>query len=47
MKPIHYIGMDIHKETVDVVVFRKDEKEPYLKRTVRNEEGIKGSYSKS
>jgi len=40
MKTLHYAGMDVHKETIDVVVFQEDEREPYLERTIRNEEGV-------
>jgi len=40
MKTLHYVGMDVHKETIDVVVFRESEEDPFLERTILNQEGV-------
>jgi len=38
MEMIHYVGMDVHKETIEVIVYRENERESFLERTIRNQD---------
>jgi len=40
MKTLHYVGMDVHKETIDVIVFRESKRHPYLERTIPNQDAV-------
>ena len=40
MKTLHYVGMDVHKETIDLVVYRGNEREVFLERTIRNQDNV-------
>jgi hypothetical protein len=36
MTRLHYAGIDVHKETMDVVVYREHEQHVFLERTIPN-----------
>ncbi len=36
MTRLHYVGLDVHKETMDVVVYREGEQHAFLERTIPN-----------
>jgi transposase len=36
MISLHYTGLDVHKETIDVLVFREDEQRVFLERRIPN-----------
>jgi transposase len=39
MKILLYAGLDVHKETIDIVVYRENERPVYLERRIQNREG--------
>jgi len=38
MVRLYYVGMDVHKETIDVLIFRDPGRQPYLERRIPNRE---------
>jgi transposase len=36
MKRLHYVGIDVHKETMHVLVYREGEQHAFLERTISN-----------
>ena len=38
MSTLHYVGMDVHKETIDVTVYKENDQRPCCEKRIQNRE---------